>query len=82
MAEADDVMPLDEARERFAGKWLALEAVSRDENHMPARVRVIEQGDAREEVCERTRAVREVYITFGGPPTPEGRTFPYLVGSV
>lgn len=73
MAEADDVMPLDEARERFAGKWLALEVVSRDQNAMPASVRVLEQEDTREEVCAKTRAVREVYITFGGPLVPDGQ---------
>ena len=46
MPEVSEVMPLSEAQERFAGKWLALEVVSRDRNGMPREVRLIDLSTA------------------------------------
>lgn len=75
MPQAADVMTVDEARERFAGKWLALVVVSRDENGMPREVRLIDQGDTCTEVCEKTRSYRALFIMFAGPIVPPGWGF-------
>ena len=75
MPEVSEVMLLSEARERFAGKWLALEVVSRDENGAPHEVRFVDQGDTCAEVCERTRSYRELFIVFAGPVVPPGWGF-------
>jgi len=75
MPQAADVMTVDEARERFAGKWLALEVMRRDDNGMPESVRLIDKADTRDELCEKTGSFREFYITFAGPIVPKGWAF-------
>jgi hypothetical protein len=72
MAARAEIMTVDEARERYAGEWLALEVVSRDANGDPQNVRLIEKARNRLELCHKTRSVREAYITFAGPLVPEG----------
>ena len=75
MSPVAEVMSVEEARERFAGKWLALEVVSRDENRMPREVRLIDEAATRAELCERTRSYRELFILFAGPVVPPGWGF-------
>jgi hypothetical protein len=75
MLETSDVMTVEEARERFAGKWLALEVVSRDENHMPHQVRLIGRSASRDELCQETRSYRDLFIMLAGPVVPPGWGF-------
>ena len=75
MSKVCDVMTVEEARERFAGRWLALEVLSRDENGMPREVKLVDQADTCAAVCERTRSHRELFIMFAGPVVPSGWAF-------
>ena len=80
MADVAEAMSFEEAQERYAGKWLALEVVSEGEGGMPLAVRLLEQADTRQEVCERTRLLHDVLIAFAGPVVPEGWEFLFLAG--
>ena len=80
MAKGTAAISVAEARKRHAGKWLALEVVSRDDNGLPQQVRLLEKAESRAELEERTRALRDVYIAFAGPLVPAGRGF--LFGGV
>jgi len=75
MAQPSEVMSVAEARERHAGKWLALEVVSRDENGTPDKVRVIGQAESRSQLREKIGALRNVYVSFAGPVVPPGWGF-------
>ncbi len=76
-------MTVAQAEKRFAGKWLALEVVSRDKNGFPHKVRLIEEADTQPDIFEKTRALKDVYIIFAGPLVPPGWGFvlsPHLIG--
>jgi len=75
MPEKNGVMTVDEAQERFAGKWLALEVVSRDRNGFPHEVRLIENAETQPEILAKTRSLKDVFITFAGPLVPPGWEF-------
>ena len=81
MSDVAEVVSFEQAQERYAGKWLALEVVSEDENGMPREVRLIEQADTRRDVCERTRSLRDVFIAYAGPVVPQGWEFLFLAGA-
>ncbi len=83
MAKTNDVMTVEEEEKRFAGKWLALEVVSRDKNGFPHKVRFIEEADSQPDIFEKTRDLKDVYIIFAGPLVPPGWGFvlsPYPIG--
>jgi hypothetical protein len=75
MRETNGVMTVEQAEKRLAGKWLALEVVSRDKNGFPHEVRLIEEADTQPEVLKKTHALRDVFITFAGPLVPPGWGF-------
>ncbi|MBM4034443.1 MAG: hypothetical protein FJ291_22080 [Planctomycetes bacterium] len=75
MQNDDDVIAVEEARRRHAGKWLALRVVSRDANRMPANVRVVAEADTLEALCKRARPINGLYLTFAGPIVPPGWAF-------
>ncbi len=84
MAKTNGVMAVEQAEKRFAGKWLALEVVSRDKNGFPHKVRFIEKADTQPEVLKKTHALKDVFITFAGPLVPSGWGFvmsPWLLKS-
>lgn len=82
MAPTAEVMTVEEARERFAGKWLALEVVTRDANRMPSEVRLIGEFATRAELHENTQSLPDLFIMFAGPVVPPGWGFVFtpLVG--
>lgn len=71
MKVTNDVMTLAEARERFAGNWLATEVVKRDRQHNPTHVRLIAKSRSHDQLCKKIRSVREACIFFAGPLFPE-----------
>lgn len=73
MSKTNGVMTVGQARKRFAGNWMALEVVSRDKNQFPRTVRLIAKARTKEELCEKVRALADVYIAFAGPVVPKGR---------
>ncbi|MBM4034446.1 MAG: hypothetical protein FJ291_22095 [Planctomycetes bacterium] len=75
MGENNDVMTVEQAEKRHAGKWLALEVVSRDKNGFPHEVRFVEEADTQPAIFEKTRALKDVFITFAGPLVPPGWEF-------
>lgn len=79
MAEVAEVMTFEEAKERYEGKWLALEVVSEDPGGMPHEVRVLERAQTRREVVERTQSLHDIMIAYAGPAVPEGWEFLFLV---
>jgi len=78
MAGVPEVMAVAEAREQYAGKWLALEVVSRDRNGMPDKVRVLDQAGSRSELRQKIGAFRHVYVAFAGPVVPPGWAFVFV----
>lgn len=72
MGKTNGVMTVGQARKRYAGNWLALEVVSRDKNQFPKTVRLIAKARTQEELCEKTRALADLYIAFAGPIVPKG----------
>jgi len=81
MQTTNGVMTVEQAWERFAGKWLALEVVSRDKNGMPHQVRLIEEAATQREAYEKTRALHDVFIAFAGPVVPPGWEFVFFLRS-
>jgi hypothetical protein len=64
-------MKLDEAKAQYPGEWIAFRAV--DENENPEGDVLLHCKDRRafdKELVER--GLIGVYITFAGPPVPEG----------
>jgi hypothetical protein len=70
MIKAAEAMTVAEARERYAGKWLALEVVSRDRSRVPKKVRLIAKARTRHALCQKIKSVPSAYITFAGPLVP------------
>ena len=77
MLEQRQIMTLSGARERHAGKWLALEVISRDGKGRPDKVRVVSEAGTRLELREKIRTLSEVYIAFAGPVVPAGQGILY-----
>jgi len=77
MAVTNDIMTVAEAKERFAGSYLALEVVKRDRQHNPAKVRLIAKARTPAALFRKTRGVREAAIIFAGPLVPEGTVMLY-----
>jgi hypothetical protein len=75
MPEKNGVMTVEEAEKRFAGKWLALEVVSRDSDGSPHEVCFIEEAETEREVLEKTRSFDDIFILFAGPVVPPGWEF-------
>jgi len=71
MASTSDVMTLAEAKERFAGNWLATEVVRRDRQRNPTHVRLIAKSRSHAQLCKKIRSVREACIFFAGPLFPK-----------
>ena len=80
MAGVAEVMTFDEAKERYAGKWLALEVVSEDESGMPEEVRLVAEGDSCADVSRESRGQDDVLIVFAGPIVPAGCEFLFRAG--
>ena len=81
MSEVAEVMTFEEAQERYAGKWLAMEVVSEDATGMPRQVRVLEAADTRQEACQMTRSVDDVFIAYAGPVVPAGWEFLFIASA-
>jgi len=64
-------MKLEEAKAIYPGEWIAFHAFEEGEN--PEREVLLHNKDRRafdKELLER--GLTDVYITFAGPPVPEG----------
>jgi len=77
MAAKNDVMTVAEAKERFAGNYLALEVVKRDRQQNPVKVRLIAKARTPAALFRKTRGVREAAYIFAGPLIPEGTVMLY-----
>ena len=77
MTQTIEETTLSEARERYAGEWLAMEVVSRSENGRPERVRVVDHAGTRIELHERIRSQSGLYIAYAGPVVPPGQAALY-----
>jgi len=77
MATTNEIMTVAEAKERFAGSYLALEVVKRDRQQNPVKVRLIAKARTRTALSRKTRGVREAAIIFAGPLIPEGTVILY-----
>lgn len=75
MHKAKNVMTVEEARERFAGKWLAMEVVTRDSAGEPEGVRVVQQARSLVELEDGVGPGGDLYVSFAGPVVPEGWGF-------
>lgn len=66
-------MKLEEAKKVYEGEWIAFRALEESDN--PEGQVVLHHKDRRtfdKELLQR--GLTEVYITFAGPPVPEGYT--------
>jgi len=67
------MMKLEEARTLFSGEWIAFRAIEEGDN--PEGEVILHNKDRRafdKELLEQ--GVTDLYITFTGPPLPEGYT--------
>jgi len=64
-------MKLEEAKSRYQGEWIAFRAL--DESDNPEGEVILHNKDRRifdKELVKRE--IKGIYITFAGPPVPEG----------
>ncbi len=64
-------MKLEEAKSRYQGEWIAFHAL--DESDNPEGKVILHNKDRR--IFDRElvkRELKDIYITFAGPPVPEG----------
>ena len=64
-------MKLEEAKSKYPGEWIAFRAL--DDSDNPEGDVVLHNKDRRifdKELVER--GLKDIYITFAGPPVPEG----------
>jgi len=65
------VMRLEEAKDQYRGEWIAFRTSAEDEN--PEGDVLLHHKDRRAFDKELMRkGLTDVYITFAGPPVPEG----------
>ena len=75
MQTTNGVMTVEQAREHFAGQWLAMEVVTRDRQGEPEAVRVVEQAPSLAELEGKLEPGRDLYVSFAGPLVPESWGF-------
>lgn len=63
--------PNAQNRGTHQGEWLAIE-VTEEADGQPSEGKLIYHSPVREEVWEKTRERKRLYITYAGPPLKEG----------
>jgi len=78
------MITLKEAKKRYSREWIAFHVEEEKEEIEQAREKVLDHHINRRELHRRLRerGVKEVYITFAGPPIRPGYEVMFLCGRV
>ena len=66
-------MKLEEAKEKFQGQWIAFHSYGSEQEPNPEGKVLLHKKNRREFDNELLRRkIKDVYITYAGPPLPQG----------